>query len=295
MGRTQTIDGVEVQYHSDGFRDSRPAINVKHNVWLDRGEQAETIAKLTAELGERWIGDGSYQSGALSEAIEDAQRDWWEQAAEAAKGYGLGPIEQEGRSGGWLVFTDGRDPEDMAAGIEDDEHEPSESNPDGEPCEWVDEARTELSEWLAGYSKMVAWCKATINGGEVPQYRDTLPFGGEGQHELATDPDAALVGPYTSEGIDADILFRLNDLADLERERRSETLATRTFTEKSLREALYGAEPHPISRGDAKALAAFVFGGEEHMKVAQRDEIMDGYADWTLADAEAAEKVTVPA
>lgn len=223
----ETVEQTEVAYHGDGFRPARPAINVKHYGPFADGAGRDLIEKLEAEFGRQWVeGRGGYD-GALAAATEDASRQWWEDAAEAAKGYGLGEIEQEGRSGGWLVFADGRDPQDMAPVDECATcGDPEDTALHDEHCTFgaghehhafVALENTERREWLAGYRKMVEWCRATINGGEVPAHRDTQPYTAE---ELAADPDVANVGPYHSDGIDADILYRLEDYAAIEREQR---------------------------------------------------------------------------
>jgi hypothetical protein len=67
---------------------------------------------------------------------EKVARNWWELATEQANELRLGEIEQEGRSGGWLVFSDGRDPLDFGG-----------------------KARI---EWLRAYKAMVKWCEESI-------------------------------------------------------------------------------------------------------------------------------------
>jgi hypothetical protein len=129
MARPDEIKGTSVAYHSDGFRGGRPAINVKvHDRDMDGYEQLE------ASMGEK-------RAQELYEIAEEfVGRWWWEAAEQEANELGLGPIEQEGRSGGWLVFTDGRDPLEFG----------------GKP----------RLDWLRAYSAMVEFCRESL--AEIP-------------------------------------------------------------------------------------------------------------------------------
>lgn len=80
----------------------------------------------------------------VAEAYDRVQSDFWQAASEIADQNGLGEITQEGRSGGWLVFTS---PGTLNA------LDPSEDN----------ECPPEIvRETLAGYRSMVAWADAWI-------------------------------------------------------------------------------------------------------------------------------------
>ncbi len=111
MARTYTRD--DVQTHSDGFRPSRPAVNVKvyttiRNAYAQFQKDEQPDPRFTLE----WIEDtftdeyldGLFWHVAAHEleyltayATED------EDAIFPAKVYGTVTIEQEGRSGGWLA------------------------------------------------------------------------------------------------------------------------------------------------------------------------------------------------
>src|SRR5688500_16538314 len=100
----ETVKGTVVSYHRDMFGPGRPAINVKCH-GFDRAA-FDTLADNPTI--------GHNEAGSLFDfATELVARSWWEDAENTARSLGLGEIEQEGRSGGWLVFTDGRDPLDM--------------------------------------------------------------------------------------------------------------------------------------------------------------------------------------
>lgn len=122
---TETVKGTEVAYHSEYSGDARPAIRVK--VYdFDR----ETFDRLTRSMGEARAEQlFEYAQYAVASA-------WWDEAAAMADALGLGGIEQEGRSGGWLVFTDGRDPLDMGGKVRRD--------------------------WLAAYREMAEWCRTSL-------------------------------------------------------------------------------------------------------------------------------------
>jgi hypothetical protein len=97
-----TAATTNVAYHTDGFsRPHRPAINVKCY-----GTDRIAFDRLASSIGER-------KAEELTQAAwEQLAEEFWTLAEEESDSLGLGPIESEGRSGGWLVFTDGRDPED---------------------------------------------------------------------------------------------------------------------------------------------------------------------------------------
>lgn len=186
---TETV----VSYHRDGlYEKGRPAINVKvHAAGLD----------FWPDVFRRMDGDPLFQERDFSE-IDRAQEivfgRFWHDAEVMAEELGLGPIEQEGRSGGWLVFTDGRDPQTM-----DDDHvcrcghwqaehylpadgEPggcegcAASHPDEDASEHGFEVDPEADTlaaiadrggdpaawprhvWLAAYLSMAAWCDMFI-------------------------------------------------------------------------------------------------------------------------------------
>lgn len=116
---------THVAYHSDYLRSARPAVNVKvRMLHADRDYAA---------LYDRIAGNPTLDADALAEAAwEYVCRRFWDDAAIEADRLGLGAIEQEGRSGGWLVLTDGRDPLDMVG--------------------------NERRSWLARYRRLVEWC-----------------------------------------------------------------------------------------------------------------------------------------
>ncbi|HET7070116.1 MAG TPA: hypothetical protein VFI40_04780 [Nocardioides sp.] len=136
---------TRVQYHTDGYgREARPAIDVK-----DRHTGADYTVPAFAGL---YDAIGSADSNDLTEqAYELVQSDFWTAAYEKAADLGLGPIETEGRSGGWLVFTDGRDPQDPETfGCE---HSPEDNARQDCPL---------VAGWLEGYRAMVEWADAYI-------------------------------------------------------------------------------------------------------------------------------------
>jgi hypothetical protein len=113
-----------VQYHRDGYGPGRPAICVK-----DR------------HAGDAYSCSASplYAADLIGVAYDRIVSDFWQAATEIAQQKGLGEIEQRGRSGGWLVFTE-CDPTD--------------------PAHWKEAG--EITEWLAGYRSMVEWADAWI-------------------------------------------------------------------------------------------------------------------------------------
>jgi hypothetical protein len=124
-----------VQYHADGIEDPRPAIDVK-----DRHAGSDYWPRLPMTRSADGTVFPALPAGRMGVFVDlaygQAQRTFWATAEEVAASLGLGPIAQEGRSGGWLVFTDGRDPQRMEQ--------------DG-----VD--LTVMREWLSGYRSMKAW------------------------------------------------------------------------------------------------------------------------------------------
>lgn len=131
---------TNVAYYRDDDGTGRPAINVKvHAAGRDYWHPALECAY------------GDLSDHVPTElAYERVQSDFWQAAQEIATQRGLGEITQEGRSGGWLVFTDGRDPQDVATLCD-----PDEGHTDADSCEAV-------TEWLAAYRAMVEWADAFI-------------------------------------------------------------------------------------------------------------------------------------
>lgn len=134
---------TNVAYHvEDGA--GRPAINVKdHN-----GGTAYTIALQRAvgpAVAERLRGRDDQGTGPYAIAYERIVSDFWQAAEEIATQRGLGEITQEGRSGGWLVFTS-YDPQ----------------NPSGCDDCGGSETEAEVREWLAAYRSMVEWAETWI-------------------------------------------------------------------------------------------------------------------------------------
>jgi hypothetical protein len=181
MGHTQTITNdateTEVAYHYD--RSARPAINVKVYARFDsdvrrRLEAALDPSESTIDTrSKRMVKDAAEKFGLdvdtlYEQSFEDLQQQWWDEAEQKAKTLGLGPIEAEGRSGGWLVFTDGRDPQNMLRGeIEQGivERFPTEfelgiAESDGNVGMTYDD--DDRRAWLTGYRAMVEWCAQSI-------------------------------------------------------------------------------------------------------------------------------------
>ena len=117
---------TEVTYHRDGYGPGRPAINVKVH-WAG----AEVWPPELENCYPGGIGPDEY----VEVAFDGIASDFWATAEDMAARYRLGSIEQEGRSGGWLVFAD-FDPQDMTG----------------------DERRA----WLQGYDRMRAWVRDYI-------------------------------------------------------------------------------------------------------------------------------------
>jgi hypothetical protein len=81
---------TRVAYHADGYDAARPAIDVKlHDPW-GPGEYAFAVA----------VGDNELAEAYLNRAFDRLQEQFWQDAASMAEELGLGPITQEGRSGG---------------------------------------------------------------------------------------------------------------------------------------------------------------------------------------------------
>jgi hypothetical protein len=125
---------VSVAYHSDYLRPGRPAINVKvrpfhFDAAYSAAHDALAANPMVGEEGANFLGECAYE--ALAE-------EFWRDAAAYAEELGLGAIEQEGRSGGWLVIAD-TDPRDM-------------------------DNNAQRSAWLARYRDLRAWCEEQIAG-----------------------------------------------------------------------------------------------------------------------------------
>lgn len=126
-----------VQYHTDGYgRPARPAVNVKVH-----GTDFAAYDRLCAAISNV---DDLYQR---AEEVIFAR--FWSDAADMAASLGLGPITQEGRSGGWLVLTDGRSPELYTP-----------STTDKEDVRAYAAARR---DWLAAYRKLADWCAERVH------------------------------------------------------------------------------------------------------------------------------------
>jgi hypothetical protein len=140
---------TEVSYHSDYGAGGRPAINVKLHVpgidyWPD---EIDVLGHdVAADLVER--------------AFNEIAEGFWRDAEQQAETLGLGPIEQQGRSGGWLVFTDGRDPREM----ETDREFTLEEFRDDPSAGYYSRER---GDWLTAYGVMREWCEAQLR--EAPE------------------------------------------------------------------------------------------------------------------------------
>ena len=144
------MTATEVQYHRDGWGPGRPAVDVKdHHAGMDYRIALERLVGSAAgadaiEAEDDYPGDGN------GRAYSILQERFWQDAETLAEEYGLGPIEQEGRSGGWLVLTDGRDPQDPETFCADTAED------DGA------HAADATREWLAAYRKLRDWCEAEV-------------------------------------------------------------------------------------------------------------------------------------
>jgi hypothetical protein len=140
-----------VSYHADEYRVARPAINVKD--YHSGMDFVAAVEKLIGGPASGLLGESQnaiYPADLRDEAYERIVSDFWQAAQEIATQRGLGEIEQEGRSGGWLVFTDGFDPEHYVDINAEDADVPEESP---------------LGEWLANYRAMTEWADAWIADG----------------------------------------------------------------------------------------------------------------------------------
>lgn len=157
------MSDTTVSYHRDGFGPARPAVNVKvytsHQVMLPPGfERAYDNGTTRLPEADRLI----------NAAWDQLQERFWQDAAGMADSLGLGPIEQEGRSGGWLVLTDGRDPQDPTTlrnvcGLcltcwPLPRSSGTECHDDECPCHGERAAK----EWLAAYRKLSGWCAKQV-------------------------------------------------------------------------------------------------------------------------------------
>jgi hypothetical protein len=136
-----------VTYHADGYGPARPGINVKshHSGMHLVHELQRLVGDPAVVLGESV--NCRYPSDRLELAYERVQSDFWQAAEELANQYGLGPIIQEGRSGGWLVFTDGRDPAEPGTLTDTDT---------------LHGAPYGRADWLRAYAAFSAWADAYI-------------------------------------------------------------------------------------------------------------------------------------
>lgn len=153
-----------VTYHREYGGTARPAINVKMHAagadfWPDAFRGLPEGHRGGALTPDAWV-EAAYQR---------VTSDFWQAAEEIADQLGMGEIAQEGRSGGWLVFTDGRDPEDL-----DTFAHMTEDNGHGR-CPVCDSAvrgggslpllhavpreRRDVADWLAGYRAMSEWAR----------------------------------------------------------------------------------------------------------------------------------------
>lgn len=142
---------TEVSYHADGYSAARPAINVKVYGY-GRGWDSELLNGLDVDQADSY----------LDAAREDVYSDFWQQAEDRSIALGLGPIIIEGRSGGWLALTDGRDPADMNC-ANHSSYRPSDT------CVACVAIRT---AWLRRYQKLRDWCESEVR--EAPRRVVTL-------------------------------------------------------------------------------------------------------------------------
>lgn len=140
-----------VSYHTDGFtRPHRPAVNVKVH-----GFDRAAFERLALALGEDYdLGEHAPKADAYYQGAEEQVYEaFWMDAEAMAADLGLGPIEQEGRSGGWLVLTDGRDPQDGSMACVNHRYGVSERCV---ACLAIRKA------WLTRYRKLREWCEAEV-------------------------------------------------------------------------------------------------------------------------------------
>lgn len=145
-----------VAYHADrAAYEARPAINVKCH-------RAGRVFWPTLPTTPHFPGASDAFDEAMGKHVEVAyervQSDFWMTAEQIAEQNGLGPIEQEGRSGGWLVFTDGRDPQDPETFCDGDGIDHAD---DDAGTRRADHMPT-VKDWLAAYRSMVEWAETWI-------------------------------------------------------------------------------------------------------------------------------------
>lgn len=118
------MGSIEAAYHADGYAAARPAVNVKVRVPGFRFRSDAVDAALPLADAER----------IHQQAYDCVQSDFWDAARDGASKLGLGGIGQEGRSGGWLIFTEAPDLEYSARRV----------------------------EWLDAYRRFVVWVTAEL-------------------------------------------------------------------------------------------------------------------------------------
>lgn len=133
------MTGTIVAYHVEAFEHGRPAINVKVRARFHDDPAYRRTYEAIA-------GNPLADADALAEQAWDyIARRFWDDAANKSDALGLGRIEQQGRSGGWLVLIDGHDPQDMGP--------------------------AERRDWLARYSALVEWCERQIAAAPIETAR----------------------------------------------------------------------------------------------------------------------------
>jgi hypothetical protein len=111
-----------ITYRADAYGPAHPSINVKVRA---PGYAFRSVDVDTA-MPDR--------TDAIHElAYERVQSDFWQAAEELADQYGIGPIAQAGRSGGWLEFPN------------------------------MDSLSEPTAEWLAAFQAFDAWVDAEVN------------------------------------------------------------------------------------------------------------------------------------
>jgi hypothetical protein len=185
---------VSVAYHSDDYRPARPAVNVKVHVpgadyWPDVFRSVPPIAP------DGLIGD--YEP-LVEEAHDRIRARFWQDAQGMADSLGLGPIEQEGRSGGWLVLVGAGDPALMDCPNAGEDHF----------CDPCDAFESQRADWLAAYRLLFTWCADQVR--EAPARVAALAQQ-LAMDEIGVEParrmfafDIAAEGPhYEPEGVPA--------------------------------------------------------------------------------------------
>lgn len=108
---------ADVEFHSDGYREGHPAINVKVYKSITPAVIADVNRDLGYELTEEWV-DEQLDNDDQGTWFWSACEDEWEYAAdyvrEILSDYSL-DIYAEGRQGGWMVVTGLPDLEDWDA------------------------------------------------------------------------------------------------------------------------------------------------------------------------------------